>query len=116
MVGEEDLRLNDPCSVDTLIDGHRVGLVTGQEGNVDILQVGHLGDILRIASDVDAQTVEGEDIAVVASLGVELLMVGRGIIGRHGLDGDIGGILNLITVAHHDSVLEVSEDGLVHVD
>ena len=116
MVGEENLRLNDPCSVDTLMDSHCVGLVTRQEGNVDILQVGHLGDILRIASDVDAQPVEGEDIAVVASLGVELLMVGCRVVGRHGLDGDIGGILNLITVAHHDSALEVSEDGLVHVD
>ena len=116
MVGEQHFRLDDSRCVDTLIDGHRVGLVARQEGDVDILQVGHLGDVLRIAGDVDAQTVEGEDITVVTPLGVELLMVGCRVVGRHGLDGDISGILYLVAVTHHESVLKVSEDGLVHVD
>ena len=41
---------------------------------------------------------------------------GRGVIGRHSLDGDIFSILHLVAIIHHEAVLEVSEDGLVDVD
>ena len=116
VIGEEHLGLDDLGSIDHLIDRHRVGLVAGQEGNVDVLQVGHLGDVLGITSDVDAQTVEGEHIAVVTTFGVELLMLGGGVIGRHCLDGDISRVAAYITVLHDEAVLKVSVDSLVDVD
>ena len=76
VVGEEYLGFDNLRCVDHLIDRHRVALVAGQEGDIDVLQVGHLGDVLRVSCDIDAQTVEGEHVAVVTALGVELLMIG----------------------------------------
>ena len=116
VVGEEYLGLDDLRSVDTLLDSHGVRLVAGQEGDVDILQVGHLGDVLRVASDVDAETVEGEYVAVVTALGVVLLAPWGGVIGWYGLDDDVGSVFDSFAVAHDESVSEVSEDSLVHVD
>ena len=116
VVGEEYLRLDDLCRLDTLVYRHRVRLVTGQEGDVDILEVGHLWDILRITSDVDSQAVEGEDIAVVAAFGMELCVIRGGVIGWYCFDADIIRILYFVAIAHHQSVLEVSEDSLIYVD
>ena len=79
-----------------LVGGHGVGLVAGQKGNVDVFENGHLGDVLGIAGDVDAETVEGEYVAVVTTLGVELVTACRGVVGRYGLEGE--------AVAEHDAV------------
>ena len=116
MIGEEHLGLDDLGNLDHLVYSHRVGLVAGQEGHVDILDVCHLGDVLGVASNVDAEAVEGEDIAVVTTLRVILLMSGCGVIGWHRLDGDVLCIFAFFTVRHHQSVAEVSVDGLIYVD
>ena len=116
VVGEEHLGLDDLRSVDTLFDGHRVGLVAGQESHVDVLDVSHLRDVLCVAGNVDAEAVEGEDIAVVTSFGMELLAARGGVIGWHCVDEDVGGVFALFAVLHNESVLEVSEDGLIDVD
>ena len=116
VVGEEHLGFDDLCGVDTLVDRHRVGLVAGQEGHVDVLDVCHLRNVLGVACDVDTETVEREDVAVVTSLGVELLVFGCGVVGRHCLDGDVGSISANVAVLHHESIAEVSEDCLIHVD
>ena len=116
VVGEEYLGFDDLRCVDHLIDRHRVGLVAGQEGDIDVLQIGHLGDVLSIACDIDAQTVEGEHITVVASLGMEVAIGRGGVIGRHSLDGDVGRVSAYIAVLHDEAILKVSVDGLVHID
>ena len=116
VVGEEHLGLDDLRSVDTLFDGHRVGLVAGQESHVDVLDVSHLRDVLCVAGNVDAEAVEGEDIAVVTSFGMELLAAWGGVVGWHRIDEDVGGVFALFAVLHDESVLEVSEDGLIDVD
>ena len=40
MVGEQHLGLDGLRGIDGLLHCHRVGLVAGQEGDIDILQVG----------------------------------------------------------------------------
>ena len=89
MVGEENLRLNGLCSLYQLIDCHCVRLIAGQEGNVDIPDGFHLGDVLCVAGNVDAQSVEGQDIAVVTTFWMELRATFRVVIGRNGLDLDV---------------------------
>ena len=91
VIREEHLGLDGLGCLHQLIDSHGVGLIARQESNVDILDGFHLWDILCIASNVDAQAVEGEDIAVVTSLRVELFATGGGVIGRYRLEGDVVG-------------------------
>ncbi len=116
VVGEEHLGFDDLRGIDTLIYGHGVGLVAGQEGDVDVLQLCHLRDVLGVAGDVDAEAVEGEHVAVVTSFGVELLVFGCRVVGRYCLDDDVGSVFAYVAVLHHESVAEVSEYGLVYVD
>ena len=87
MVGVEDRRFQCLHRFDGLVDGHRVGLVDRQEGDVDILQRLQFGRGFAIAGDVDARAAEGEDIAaVLAVFGMELQVpVGR-VVSGHGLD------------------------------
>ena len=113
MVGKKYLGGDGACCLHQLIDSHRVGLVAGQEGDVDVLQIGHLGDILSVTCDIDAQIVEGEDIAVVTPLGVEHLAPLSVVVGRNGLNLDISGILDAIAVLQGDAVAEHVIDGCV---
>ena len=89
MVGEEYLRLDGLCCLDQLVGGHGVGLVAGEESDVDVLDGCHLGNVLGITGDVDAQSVDGKDVSVVSSLGVELGAPLADVIGGNGLDGVI---------------------------
>ena len=116
VIGEEHLGLDDLCGVGSLFDGHRIRLVAGQESDVDVLDIGHLGDVLGVACDVDAHAVEGKDIAVVTTLGVELLASGSGVVGWYGLDGDVVGIFHLVTVLQCLSAAEHFLDGGVEED
>ena len=59
VIGEQHLWLDDLCGIQQLINGHGEWLVARQERNINILDVCHFGNILRIASDVDAQAVDG---------------------------------------------------------
>ena len=116
VIGEEHLGFDDLRGVGCLFDGHRIGLVAGQEGDGDVLDIGHLGDVLRVACDVDAHAVEGEDIAVVTTLGVELFASWGGVVGWYGLDGDVVGDLHLVAVLQCLSAAEHLMDGGVEVD
>ena len=116
VIGEEYLGRDGPCGLHQLIDSHRVGLVARQEGDVDILQVGHLGDVLCVAGDVDAQSVEAEDITVVASLRMELSAALAVVIGRYGLDGDILTIGDAVAVLQREAVAEHVIDGRIGID
>ena len=71
MVGDEDLGAEGEGGGGGLFGRHGVGEVAGEEGEVDIAEGGHLGDVFGVAGDVDAEAAEGEDVAVVAALGVE---------------------------------------------
>jgi predicted DNA-binding protein (MmcQ/YjbR family) len=51
MIGEQHLRLYHFCSFDQLLRRHRIRLVARQEGNVDVLDVSHFWNVLRITSD-----------------------------------------------------------------
>ena len=116
MVGEEHLRRDGAGSLYQLVDSHRVGLVARQESDVDVLQVGHLRDVLRVSGNVDAQSVEAEDIAVVASLRMELCATLGVVVGRHGLDGDVLTVGNAVAVFQREAVAEHIVDGCVRVD
>ena len=99
VVGEEHFRTNNLGSIDELISRHSVGLVTGQEGHIDGAEFCHLGNIFRIAGNIDAETVENKDIAVVTSLGVELLTSRRGVVGGHSLQLNVIADIDAVTVA-----------------
>ena len=87
MVGVEDRRFQRFHRFDGLVDGHRVGLVHGQKGDVDLSERLQFGGGFRVARDVDARAADGQHIAAVLALpGVELQMARRGVIGRDGLD------------------------------
>ena len=101
MVREEHLWLHRLCCLDKLFGGHRVRLVAWQEGDVDILDILHLWNVFRIAGDVDAQSVKGKDIAVVATFRVELCVTLRGVIGRHCHNSEVIGCLQFVAIAHH---------------
>ena len=89
VVGEQHLRFDGLRRIDELLHRHRIGLVAGEEGDVDVFDVSHLGDVLGVTSDVDPQPVKGEDEAIVAPFGVELLVVWGGVVGRDSLNGDV---------------------------
>ena len=65
MIGEEYVRLDDTGSTLQLVCSHRIGLVAGQEGNVNVLYRCHFGNILRITGNVDTQSVNGQYVSVV---------------------------------------------------
>ena len=106
VIREQHFWLDSPSSVDKLFDCHGVGLVARQEGNIDVLDVCHFGDILSVACDVDPQTVKSEDEAVIPSLGMEVLVAFRGVVGRNGFDGDVVGELENVTVGHYGAITE----------
>ena len=87
VVGVEDGGVNCLDGFDGLIDGHRIGLIDRQEGDVDRFEGLHLGGEFRVAGDVDACAVDREDVAaILACLGVELRVPLRGVVGGNGLD------------------------------
>ena len=88
VVGEEDAGTDEAGGTEELVGCHGVGLVAGEKGDVDVVEVCHLGDVLGVAGNVDAEAVEGEDVAVVASFGMELEMPFGDVVGRNGFDGD----------------------------
>ena len=86
VIWEEHTRLNDFGSTDELLRSHGVGLVARQECDIDVLNVGHLGDVLCVASDIDAQAVEGQDVAVVSAFGMKLSPSLRNVVCRNCLN------------------------------
>ena len=98
MIGEEHLWADDTCSTDKLVGRHCVGLVAWQEGDVDVVDVGHFGNVFRVAGNVDTQTVEREDVAVVASLRVKLLTAWRRVVCRHCFNVDVSAYLFLVAI------------------
>ena len=122
VVGEEHLGLDGLGGTYQLVDGHGVGLVAGQEGDVDVFQLCHLGDVLGVAGDVDAQSVEGEYVAVVAAAGMVLLAALGGVIGWYGLEGEGVAKDNFVAVLHDAGVaveladVRVGEDDGISAD
>ena len=60
--------------------------------------------LMNGGGDVDSQPVEGEDEAVVPSLGVELQMSLSGVVGGDGLNGKVVSDLECVAVGHHGAV------------
>ena len=86
VIGKQHPWFDDLGGTDKLLGCHRVGLVAGQEGNVDVLDLLHLGDLFGITRDIDAQAVERQDVAIVAALGVELQVPLGCVVSRYGLN------------------------------
>lgn len=116
MVGEKHLRLDDLRCIHQLVDSHRVRLVTGQKGDVDVLDVGHLRNVLCVTGDIDTQTVEREDISIVTTLRMELCVAFRIIVCRHGFDLDVGGIYDAVAVFQWNAVAEHVIDSSIRID
>ena len=89
MIGEQHLGLHHLGSTNQLVGRHREWLVAGHESDVDVLDVGHLWYVFRIASDVNSQAVDGQDKAIVSALGMEILVCLSGVIGWYGFYFDI---------------------------
>ena len=101
VIREQHFRLDHPRRVDELSDRHGVRLVTGQKSDVNVLDFSHFWNVLGVSGNVDSQPVEGEDEAVIPSLGVELLVSFRGVVSGNSLDGEVVGYLKAVAVGHH---------------
>ena len=101
MIREQHLRLDDASRVSHLLRCHGIRLVARQESHVDILDVCHLWNILRITCNVDTQSVDSDDEPIVASLRMELCSPFRIVIRWHRLHMNIRSNVHLITVSHH---------------
>ena len=105
MVGVEHTWFDAFGGIHQLLWSHGVGLVAGQESNVDLAHLVHLGDVLSIASHIDTQVVEGQDKTVVAAFGVELFTTGSGVVGGNSLYLDVVECRR-ITVGHHLTIAQ----------
>ena len=88
VIWEQHLGLDGPRCLNQLLRWHRVGLVARQESDVDILDILHLRNVLRITGDIDSQPVNGQYVAIVATFRMELCTTLRGVIGRYGFHLD----------------------------
>ena len=104
VVGDEYLGLDDLCRMDTLLNGHRVGLVGRKECYVDILEVGIFFDIFGVSGDENAQAAYGQKIAVAVALGMELLPALGSIVRGSSFDSDTLAGFGALAVAHHLAV------------
>ena len=113
MVREQHFRPDHPRCVNKLFDRHGVGLIARHEGDINVFDFGHLRNVFGVACDVDSQSVEGKDEAIIPSLGMELLMSFGSVVGGNGLKGDVGGQLQLIAIGHHRAIAEHFDAALV---
>ena len=88
MVWDEDFRRESLGSGDALLRGHCIRLIDREEGEVDVSEIGHLGDVFGVAGDVNPKPVEGEDIAVAIAFRVERLTAGGCVVSGNGVEGD----------------------------
>ena len=116
MIREEHLRFDGLCSLNQLINRHCIRLVARQEGNVDILNLCHLGDILGVASNIYAQAIDGQDIAVVTSLRMELGTTLRIVVSRNDLQGDVVTIGHAVAISQSDAITKHVIDGHIGID
>ena len=72
MIREQHFWFDRPCCIDELLNRHRIRLVAGEEGDIDVFDAVRLWDVFSVAGNVDSQSVESEDEAVVSSLWVKL--------------------------------------------
>ena len=100
VIREEHLRLYGLGCLYQLPDGHRVWLVAWQEGYVYLLYALHFRNVLSVSGNVNPQSVNGNDISVIASLRVIFRVSLGGVVCRHGLYGDVFGNLYLLTISH----------------
>ena len=114
MVGEQHLWTDASRRPHNLLRSHGVGLVAGKEGHINVFDAVHFRNVLGVTGNVDAQPADGEDIAVVAPLGMELQMPLRGVVGRHRLNCKPAADLSAPAVSHDRPVAELG--GTVPVD
>ena len=55
MVGVQDFRREHPCSVGRLGNGHCIGLVDREEGDVYVFEILQLRDVFRVAGYIDTR-------------------------------------------------------------
>ena len=100
VVREENSRLHHLGGTDKLVGCHGVWLVARKEGDVNVLQFRHLFDVLSVACDVNAEAVDGNHIAIVTSLWMELEMPLGVVVGRYSFHADAVGYLLAVAVLH----------------
>ena len=88
-------------------------MVHREEGNVNVFQVSHLGDILGVAGHVDAEAVDGEDIAVAVALGMEHFAAGGGIVGRDRVHDDAARKFGPLPVRNGLALADLGAAGLI---
>ena len=112
MIGEEHFRLDHSSCVDKLARSHGVWLVAWHEGDVDVADARHLRNVLGVSRDIDSNTVDSEDEAVVTSFWVELGVSLSGVICRHSFNGNVVDV-GFVTVLHDQSVTNLVSTTLV---
>ena len=89
VIGDDDLRVEGPDRVGSFLGRHGVGKVHADEGDVDVLEGAHLRDAFGVSGEVEALASVGEDVTIVASLGMVELSGGgtaRKVVGGDGFD------------------------------
>ena len=92
VIGDDDFRVEGPNRVGSFVGRHGVGEIHADEGDVDVLEGAHLGDAFGVGGEVEALASVGEDVAIVASLGMVELSGGgaaREVVGGDGFDGPL---------------------------
>ena len=87
MIGIKDCRTHRTHRLRRLFDGHRIGLVDGQESHVDSFERQHLGRGFAVACNVDARMAQRKHVTAILTLaGMELQMPLGGIVSRNRFD------------------------------
>ena len=121
VIGEQHFGHDGFCCLHQLFCRHRIGLVARHKGDVDVLNVLHLRDVFCVASDVDAQPVDGEDIAIVATFRVEMCTPLGNVIGWYGFYGEVFGYLILshrpfvLTIFYHTETVIVNRSFVLNL-
>ena len=101
MIREQHLRLDHFGRFHQLFRRHCIRLVARQESNVNVPDICHFRNVLCVASNIDSQTIDRQDITVVTAFGVKLRTALSIIVGRNSLHREAISYLQLVAIGHH---------------
>ena len=90
VIGNHDLGVEGFDRVGRFFGRHGVGEIHADEGDVDVLEGAHFGNVFGVAGEIEADAAEGEDVSVAAAFVVEKFAGRRAtgeVVGGNGFDG-----------------------------
>lgn len=121
MIRDENLGLEHVCRIHALLRCHCERLVHREEGDVYVLEIGHLRNVLGVTGGINPQAVDGKNVTVTVTLGMILKMSGSGVVSRNSLKEDVLGqltglaIADGFTVSYHVAALLVEKENCLFV-